>query len=96
MKQITIYDLLPLLRKGWVAMDKDGSWGWYRTRPYQVGGSFWVNNGDRDSSMFFCFRIKRFKGGWRDSLIKVERSKKKSTDRKDFDDIVEGELNALL
>lgn len=26
MKQITIYDLLPLLKKGWVAMDADGKW----------------------------------------------------------------------
>lgn len=24
MKQITIDDLIPLLKKGWVAMDKDG------------------------------------------------------------------------
>lgn len=75
MKQITIYDLLPLLKKGWVAMDKNGSWGWYRTRPQTAGSiseHFWINNGDRDSSMFYCFKIKRFKGDWRDSLIKIE------------------------
>lgn len=26
MKQIQIYELLPLLRPGWVAMDEDGQW----------------------------------------------------------------------
>lgn len=26
--------LLPLLRKGWVAMDKNGVWYWYKTEPY--------------------------------------------------------------
>ena len=25
---------LPLLKKGWVAMDKNGSWHWYKEKPY--------------------------------------------------------------
>lgn len=33
MKQITIDDLIPLLKKGWVAMDKNGAWCWYRRKP---------------------------------------------------------------
>ena len=31
---IDIEVLLPLLKKGWVAMDKDGIWRWYDKKPY--------------------------------------------------------------
>ena len=31
---IDIKVLLPLLKKGWVAMDKNGSWHWYKEKPY--------------------------------------------------------------
>ena len=33
-KPIDIEVLLPLLKKGWVAMDKNGSWHWYKEKPY--------------------------------------------------------------
>ena len=33
-EQIDIKVLLPLLKKGWVAMDKNGSWHWYKEKPY--------------------------------------------------------------
>ena len=32
---IDIKVLLPLLKKGWVAMDKDGEWCWYSKKPEQ-------------------------------------------------------------
>ena len=31
---IDIKVLLPLLKKGWVAMDKNGGWHWYKEKPY--------------------------------------------------------------
>ena len=31
---IDIKVLLPLLKKGWVAMDEDGTWRWYDKKPY--------------------------------------------------------------
>ena len=31
---IDIKALLPLLKKGWVAMDKNGGWHWYKEKPY--------------------------------------------------------------
>ena len=31
---IDIKVLLPLLKKGWVAMDKNGNWHWYKEKPY--------------------------------------------------------------
>ena len=33
MKHITIYDLLPLLKKGWVACNSNGSWRWFKYKP---------------------------------------------------------------
>ena len=74
-KTITIDELIPLLKKGWVAMDEDGVWGWYSTRPHTEGSireRFWLGNKDRGSSMFFCFKIKRFKGDWKESLRRVK------------------------
>lgn len=32
-KQITIDELIPLLKKGWVAMDPDGFWIWFSKKP---------------------------------------------------------------
>ena len=32
-KPIDIEVLLPLLKKGWVAMDEDGTWYWYEKKP---------------------------------------------------------------
>lgn len=26
---INIQDIIPFMKKGWVAMDKNGEWGWY-------------------------------------------------------------------
>ena len=52
---IDIEVLLPLLKKGWVAMDKDRSWYWYKEKP-QINLDLWKNN----SSYIFlsCFNIK--------------------------------------
>ena len=90
MKQITIYGLLPLLKKGWVAYD-EGRWDWFEFRP-KKGEHYWqIEKGWSDNLSGPCraFKIKPFDGDWKDSLIKVEHSKKKSIDRKDFDDFME-------
>lgn len=34
-KQIKIEELIPFMRKGWVAMDKDGDWNYFTTVPYK-------------------------------------------------------------
>ena len=76
MKQITIYDLLPLLKEGWVAMDKDGTWVWYEEKPvihetepiWKMQGPVWSFI-DLES----CFKsLTPLKKDWKDSLIKVE------------------------
>jgi hypothetical protein len=33
MKQIDIKELIPFMKDGWVAMDKDGRWFWYIRKP---------------------------------------------------------------
>ena len=61
---IDIKVLLPLLKKGWVAMDKDMSWYWYKEKP-QINLDLWKNN----SSYIFlsCFNIKPAEN-WEESL----------------------------
>ena len=62
---IDIKVLLPLLKKGWVAMDKDRSWYWYKEKP-QINLDLWKNN----SSYIFlsCFNIKPAEN-WETSLM---------------------------
>ena len=71
-RQITIYDLIPLLKTGWAAMDEDGTWCWFSEEPSALIHS-WLWEED---SMYFIlskvFEIAPFDGDWQDSLIKVE------------------------
>lgn len=74
MKHITIYDLLPLLKSGWVAMDEDGTWRWYKSKPNK-GDCGWcpVDYEDDIIELGYCFKVLApFDGDWKDSLIKVE------------------------
>ena len=69
MKQITIYDLLPLLNKGYVFFD--GSWSFSDIKPeYCEGCQQWEGVYSIDISLLF--NIAPFDGDWKDSLIKVE------------------------
>lgn len=73
MKQITIYDLIPLLKDGWVAFD-NCNWWWYSAKPkvlkryktWRVTKGFYVR-----LNTFEMKDIAPFVGDWRDSLIKV-------------------------
>ena len=63
---IDIKVLLPLLKKGWVAMDKNGSWHWYKEKPYIEKYYYSWNSG---SPVCFIggFNIKPAEN-WMDSL----------------------------
>lgn len=78
MKQITIYDLFPLLKKGWVAMDNNGSWWWYRKKPKQLKRyKRWTNNQHSEYTRMSTIEMKDiapFDGDWKDSLIKCGES----------------------
>lgn len=72
MKQITIYDLLPLLKSGWVAMDMDGSWTWFSTKPFKRTDMWLLTKDWGYCSLTKAFNIAPFDGDWKDSLIKIE------------------------
>ena len=75
MKQITIYDLLPLLKNGYVACNKKGMWRYFTKKPYAVVKTGWwvAEYGDIGASKYLdMFNLKPFDGDWKDSLIKVE------------------------
>ena len=79
MIQITIYDLLPLLKKGWVCMDRDGTWKWFSHKPHKIKPfvygeeTYWECYYPKcEGSFLKHFNIAPFDGDWKDSLIKVE------------------------
>ena len=61
---IDIKVLLPLLKKGWVAMDKNGDWHWYAKKPKQGSGE-WIATGFITS--FHAFNLKTAEN-WESSL----------------------------
>lgn len=62
-----IFVLLPLLPRGWVAMDKDGSWRWYQLKPEMLTDCFNVWNSGQVESLR-AFNIKPAKN-WKESLF---------------------------
>lgn len=80
MKRITIYELLPLLKSGWVAMNKDRKWKWHYRKPKTTRWYTWLSNlksYNEFSNLSYCFNIAPFDGDWKDSLIKVEHKESK-------------------
>ena len=71
-KKITIDELIPLLKKGWVAMDKDGQWWWNSRKPYLYLTMGCYDNHRGQWSRLNCFNIAPFDGDWKDSLRKVK------------------------
>lgn len=71
MKQITIYELLPLLRKGYVAMDKNKDWNFFGLRPTPVCECeiFVRQENDFGYAFLEMFNIAPFDGDWKDSLM---------------------------
>lgn len=71
MKQITIYELLPLLRKGFVAMDEDGEWWWYSAKPVLDTEPLanWHWSGCEVAPLSDSFNIASYDGDWKDSLM---------------------------
>lgn len=72
MKQITIYDLLPLFKSGYVAMDSRGGWTWFGKYPSPAKYGIWTTTMPPKAYSLKCFNIAPFDGSWKDSLIKVE------------------------
>lgn len=75
MKQIKIEQLLPLLKSGWVAMDKGGYWHVFGAKPV-LFKEYGIWGRGKESFIYplpkYAFNIAPFDGSWKDSLIKVE------------------------
>ena len=61
---IIIDALLPLLRKGWVAMDKNGEWHWYEEKPNCTSHEWLAGK----CVYLYCFNIKPA-DDWETSLM---------------------------
>ena len=70
-KQIKIEELIPLLKGGYVAMDKDGDWTWFSDTPEMKDGMwFWFDCLGMYNNLSEMFNIAPAKD-WTKSLIKV-------------------------
>ena len=68
---INIQDIIPFMKKGWVAMDENGLWCWYKTKPIKVSsitGGYWQSNTCESITMFDIAPA----DDWTQSLIKVK------------------------
>lgn len=70
---IDIEVLKPLLRKGWVAMDKDGDWYWFSEKPI-LNPNYWgIGRGFHISTNKCCGKIEPFNikhaENWETSLM---------------------------
>ena len=70
-KQIKIEELIPFMRDGWVAMNRDCSWMWFNSKP-DMQSCYWNTPEDDmfDVISYNVFCIKPAKD-WTKSLIKV-------------------------
>lgn len=65
---INIEDLTPLLKKGWVAMDEDKEWHWYRKKPVKNDfWAYWESDFGSELDMFAIAPVE----DWKKSLRKV-------------------------
>ena len=64
---IDIKVLLPLLKKGWVARNKDGRWFWYEYKPFKMT-DLWSSEGSSEMAFIGGFNLKPA-DNWEDSLM---------------------------
>lgn len=72
-KQIKIEELIPFMRKGWVACNKNGVWCWYSAKPkIEIYFEVWYFCGVKREEISNVFNIAPVED-WQHSLIKIER-----------------------
>lgn len=76
--QIKITDITPLLKEGYVAMDKCGEWYWYNKEPY-IEGSVWqrtdIESACESFKDFGCLQDIEPAEDWKQSLIIIKGAK---------------------
>ena len=66
---IKIEQLLPLLKKGWVAMDEGGEWWWFDTKPKRCRCFWWITTDYRNQFLSPAFDIEPVED-WTKSLMR--------------------------
>ena len=70
-KQIKIEELIPFMKKGWVACDEDGTWLWYFEKPkLEIWMGCWNYHGSYYEEISNAFNIIPAKD-WTKSLKKA-------------------------
>ena len=72
-KQITIEELVPLLKNGWVAMDFDGTWVWFSRKPYSTASGRWQVKRGR-FAVLYSFELTPYDTNWLNSLRRVKNN----------------------
>lgn len=81
MKKITIDELIPLMKDGYVCLDCHYRWFHFSKEPIlNEEGGYW-HKGGKCTPLGFCFRIKRPHLNWKKSLRHIVNS---SEDTKTF------------
>lgn len=68
---INIQDIIPFMKKGWVAMDEDGDWNWWERKPRMKYDSYWWVQTGYVCCLSDCIDIAPA-DDWTKSLIKVK------------------------
>lgn len=75
--KIKIEQLVPLLKKGWIAMGKDGKWYWYSSRPQASWfAGTWVSKGKHKHLLNNVFYIRSQRRNWKNTLIEIKGEEK--------------------
>lgn len=69
-KQLKIDDLIPALKKGWIACDFWGHWVWFEKEP-KIECKIWHSLYEY-TILSSCFDIEPFDGNWKCSLRRVK------------------------
>jgi hypothetical protein len=68
---INIQDIIPFMKKGWVAMDENGRWWWYERKPRKEDlRACWLSKGTQGLIDKDAFDIAPA-DDWTKSLLKV-------------------------
>lgn len=67
---MTIQDLRPMLKPGYVAMNKNGNWMWFSNNPDQSFGC-WVASSGQLCCLSIAFDIQPSEWGWENSKFQI-------------------------
>ena len=70
---INIQDIIPFLKDGWIAQDRNGDIYWHEKEPY-IEGNMWFSKGRAESFKDFgCLKeVENWADDWTQSLIQVK------------------------